>query len=117
MAKYPCEKRQREEPDDSSESEPREDSEDLYGDVEEIEDSVPGFLEPRNSESGLRLPRTPAKVSNKAPLFFNLAAQPAKKKTKMVATNPTFEALEKLFHVLISNQKFLHNRQLLEDQH
>ena len=56
VAKYPHEKRQRKEPDDGSESEPREDSEDLYGDVEEIEDSIPGFLEPRNSESGLRLP-------------------------------------------------------------
>ena len=44
MAEYPREKRQREEPDDGSESEPREDSEDLYGDVEEIEDSVPGFF-------------------------------------------------------------------------
>ena len=33
VAEYPREKRQREEPDDGSESEPREDSEDLYGDV------------------------------------------------------------------------------------
>ena len=56
VAKYPREKRQRKEPDDSSESEPREDSKDLYGDVKEIEDSVPGFLEPGNLESGLRLP-------------------------------------------------------------
>ena len=56
VAEYPREKRQRKEPDDGSESVPREDSEDLYGDVEEIEDSVPGFLEPGNSESGLRLP-------------------------------------------------------------
>ena len=32
VAEYPREKRQREEPDDSSESEPQEDSEDLYGD-------------------------------------------------------------------------------------
>ena len=56
VAEYPREKRQREEPDDGSESEPREDSEDLYGDIKEIEDSVPGFLEPGNSESGLRLP-------------------------------------------------------------
>ena len=54
---------------------------------------------------------------NEVPLWFNLAAQPAKKKTKIVATNPTFEALEKLSHVLISNQKFLHDCQLLEDQH
>ena len=46
-------KRQREKPDDSSKSEPQEDSEDLYGNFEEIEDSVPGFLEPGNSESGL----------------------------------------------------------------
>ena len=53
VAEYPCEKRQREEPDDSSKSEPREESEDLYGNFEEIEDSVPGFLEPGNSESGL----------------------------------------------------------------
>ena len=68
-------------------------------------------------ESGLRLPQTPAKVLNEAPLCFNLAAQPEKKKTKIVATNLTIEALEKLSHVLISNQKFLHNRQLLKDQH
>ena len=74
-------------------------------------------MEPGNSESGLQLPRTPAKVSNNAPLCFNLAAQPVKKKTKIVAANPTFEALEKLSHVLISNQKFLHNCQLLKDQH
>ena len=53
VAEYSREKRQRKEPDDSSESEPREDSEDLYGDFEEIEDSVPGFLEPGNSESDL----------------------------------------------------------------
>ena len=117
VAEYPCEKHQCEEPDDSSESEPQEESEDLYGDFEEIKDSIPGFLEPGNSESGLRLLRTPAKVLNKAPLCFNLAAQPAKKKTKIVATNPTFEALEKLSHVLISNQKFLHDCQLLKDQH
>ena len=45
VAEYPRKKRQREEPDDSSESEPREDSKDLYDDFEEIEDSVPGFLE------------------------------------------------------------------------
>ena len=49
VSEYPCEKCQREEPDDISDSEPREDSEDLYGDVEDIEDSVPGFLEPGNS--------------------------------------------------------------------
>ena len=48
VAKYPCEKRQREEPDDSFKSEPQEESEDLYGDFEEIEDSVLGFLEPGN---------------------------------------------------------------------
>ena len=60
VAEYPREKRQREEPDDGSESEPREDSKDLYGDVEEIEDSVPGFLEPGNLESGLRLPPNPS---------------------------------------------------------
>ena len=53
VAEYPREKRQREEPDDDSESEPQEDSKDLYSDVEEIEDIVPGFLEPGNSESGL----------------------------------------------------------------
>ena len=53
VAEYPRKKRQREEPDDSSESEPQEDSEDLYGDFEEIKDSVPGFLEPGNLESGL----------------------------------------------------------------
>ena len=56
VAKYPHKKRQRKEPDDNSESEPREESEDLYGDFEEIEDSIPGFLEPGNSESGLQLP-------------------------------------------------------------
>ena len=83
VAEYPREKRQRELPDDSSESEPQEDSKDLYGDVKEIKDSVPGFLEPGNSESGLQLPPNPAKVLNKAPLRFNLAAQPAKKKTKI----------------------------------
>ena len=99
MAKYPRQKRQRKEPDDSSESEPQEESEDLYGDFEEIEDSVPGFLEPGNLESGLQLPQTPAKVSNEVPLRFNLAAQPEKKKTKIVATNPTFEALEKYIYV------------------
>ena len=48
--------------------------------------------------------------------MFNLAAQP-EKKTKIVAANPMFEALEKLSHVLISNQKFLHDCQLLKDQH
>ena len=53
VAEYPRKKRQRKEPDDSSESEPREGSEYLYGDFEEIKDSVPGFLEPGNSESGL----------------------------------------------------------------
>ena len=53
VAEYPRKKRQREEPDDGSESEPQEDSEDLYGDVKEIKDSVPGFLEHGNSESGL----------------------------------------------------------------
>ena len=92
-------------------------SEDLYGNFEEIKDIVPGFLEPGNSESGLRLPQTQAKVLNNAPLCFNLAAQSTKKKTKLVAANPTFEALEKLSHVLISNQKFLHDCQLLKDQH
>ena len=65
VAEYPREECQREKHDDSSESEQQEDSEDLYGDFEEIKDSVPGFLEPGNLESGLRLPRTPAKVSNK----------------------------------------------------
>ena len=49
-------KRQREEPDDSSKSEPQEESEDLYGDFKEIKDSIPGFSEPGNSESGLQLP-------------------------------------------------------------
>ena len=56
VAEYPHKKCQRKKPDDSSESEPREESEDLYGDFEEIEDSIPGFLEPGNSESGLQLP-------------------------------------------------------------
>ena len=56
VAEYPREKRQLKEPDDSSESEPREESEDLYGNFEEIKDSVPGFLEHGNLESGLRLP-------------------------------------------------------------
>ena len=55
VAEYPREKRQRKEQDDSSESVPQEDSEDLYGDFEEIKDSIPGFLEPGNSESGLQL--------------------------------------------------------------
>ena len=73
VAKYPRKKRQREEPDDSSESEPQEESEDLYCNFKEIEDSVPGFLEPGNSESGLQLHQTLAKVSNNAPLCFNLA--------------------------------------------
>ena len=53
VAKYPCKKRQRKEPDYSSESEPQKESEDLCGNFEEIEDSVLGFLEPGNSESGL----------------------------------------------------------------
>ena len=78
VAECPREKRQCKEPDDCSESELREDSEDLYGDVKEIEDSAPGFLEPGNSESGLQLPRTPAKVLNDVPLCFNLAAQPVR---------------------------------------
>ena len=53
VAEYPCKKRQHKEPDDGSESEPREDSKDLYDDVEDIKDSVPGFLETGNLESGL----------------------------------------------------------------
>ena len=40
VAKYPRKKRQCEEPDDSSKSEPQEESEDLYGDFEEIEDNI-----------------------------------------------------------------------------
>ena len=63
-AKYPHKKRHCKELDDSSESEPQEESEDLYGDFEEIKDSVLGFLEPGNSESGLQLPQTPAKDLN-----------------------------------------------------
>ena len=56
VAEYPCEKRQRKEPDDSSKSEPREESEDLYGHFDEIEYRVSEFLEPGNLESGLQLP-------------------------------------------------------------
>ena len=70
VAEYPREKRQREEPDDGSESEPREDSEDLYGDVKEIEDSVPGFLEPWNSESGLQLPPNPSQSFEQGATLF-----------------------------------------------
>ena len=117
VAEHPREKRPREEPGNGFESEPGEVVEDLYDDSEEIEENVPEFLEPGNSESGLRLPQTPAKVSNSAPLRLDFAAQPARKKTKTVTANPTFDALEKLSHVLISNQRFLHDRQLLEDQH
>ena len=56
VAEYPRKKRQRKEPDDSSKREPQGESEDLYGDFEEIKDSVPGLLEPGNSESDLQLP-------------------------------------------------------------
>ena len=53
VAEYPRRKRQHKEPDDSSESEPQEESEDLFGNFEEIKDSFPGFLERVNLESGL----------------------------------------------------------------
>ena len=35
VAEYPCKKRQRKEPDDSSKSEPQEESEDLYGNFDQ----------------------------------------------------------------------------------
>ena len=113
VAEYPREKRQRKEPDDSSKSEPREESEDLYGDFEEIEESLGIFGTWEFGEWSLTTPN-PVQSFEQGATSFNLAAQHARRRLrlwqqilllKLWRNSPTCSSAIKSFSTIVNSSK------------